>query len=48
MAHRIVDADETIVYLDGNVVMVWIAPATGRPVPLLTSSALHARDRLPG
>ena len=35
MAHRIVDAnDETIVYLDGNVVMVWIAPATGRPVPL--------------
>jgi len=35
MAHRIVDAkDASIVYLDGNLVMVWIDPATGRPVPL--------------
>jgi acyl-CoA thioester hydrolase len=35
IAHRIVDAkDEGVVYLDGNVVMVWIDPATGRPVPL--------------
>ena len=35
IAHRIVDAgDASIVYLDGNVVMVWIDPASGRPVPL--------------
>ena len=35
IAHRIVDAkDEAILYLDGNVVMVWIDPASGRPVPL--------------
>ena len=35
IAHRIVDAkDGTVVYLDGNVVMVWIDPANGRPVPL--------------
>jgi len=35
IAHRIVDAtEEGIVYLDGNVVMVWIDPATGRPVAL--------------
>jgi acyl-CoA thioester hydrolase len=41
MAHRIVDAkDQSIVYLDGNVVMVWIAPATGRPVPL--PDVIHA------
>ncbi len=35
IAHRIVDAvDATIVYLDGNVVMVWIDPSSGRPVAL--------------
>jgi acyl-CoA thioester hydrolase len=35
MAHRIVDVqDSAVVYLDGNVVMVWIDPATSKPVPL--------------
>lgn len=35
MAHRIVAAnDATLLYLDGNVVMVWIDPARGTPVPL--------------
>lgn len=35
IAHRIVDAkDGTVVYLDGNVVMVWVDPANARPVPL--------------
>lgn len=35
IAHRIVaDADPECVYADGEVVMVWIDPATGRSVPL--------------
>jgi len=35
IAHRIIDADDVnVLYLDGNVVMVWIDPAIGRPVPL--------------
>ena len=35
LAHRIVDAkDESVVYLDGNSVMVWIDTANARPVPL--------------
>lgn len=35
IAHRIVDAnDPSILYLDGNVVMVWIDPASGKSVPL--------------
>ncbi|MGN6519276.1 MAG: acyl-CoA thioesterase [Dokdonella sp.] len=35
IAHRIVDAsDDTLVYADGEVVMVWIDPAGGRSVPL--------------
>lgn len=35
IAHRIVDAkDESVLYMDGNVVMVWINPATGKSVPL--------------
>lgn len=35
IGHRIVDAkDETIVYADGEAVLVWIRPETGRPVPL--------------
>ncbi len=35
LAHRIVGADpsETL-YCDGNVVMVWVDPATGKPAPL--------------
>ncbi|HEX7917337.1 thioesterase family protein [Rudaea sp.] len=35
IAHRIVDArDKSVLYMDGNVVMVWIDPATGRSTPL--------------
>ena len=35
LAHRIVDAaDSQRLYSDGHVVMVWMNPATGKPVPL--------------
>ncbi|WP_243041406.1 acyl-CoA thioesterase [Dyella sedimenti] len=35
LAHRIVDADDTTrLYSDGKVVLVWMNPATGKPVPL--------------
>jgi acyl-CoA thioester hydrolase len=35
IAHRIVDAGKPdCLYCDGNVVMVWMNPATGKPVPL--------------
>lgn len=35
LAHRIVDADHgDALYSDGKVVMVWMNPATGKPVPL--------------
>jgi acyl-CoA thioester hydrolase len=35
IAHRLVDATDTgILYCDGHVVMVWMDPATGKPVPL--------------
>ncbi|HEY0178852.1 MAG TPA: thioesterase family protein [Dokdonella sp.] len=35
LAHRVVAArDRTTVYADGEVVMVWIDPASGRSVPL--------------
>lgn len=35
LAHRIVDADDrNVLYSDGNSVMVWVDPATGKPVPL--------------
>jgi len=35
IAHRIVDtADGKMLYCDGNVVMVWMDPATGKSVPL--------------
>jgi acyl-CoA thioester hydrolase len=35
IAHRIVDADDASrLYCDGHVVMVWMNPATGKPVPL--------------
>lgn len=35
IAHRLVDAtDAGILYCDGHVVMVWMDPATGKPVPL--------------
>jgi acyl-CoA thioester hydrolase len=34
IAHRIVDANNDALYSDGNVVLVWMDPATGKPVPL--------------
>lgn len=35
LAHRIVDADDgERLYCDGHVVLVWMNPATGKPVPL--------------
>jgi acyl-CoA thioester hydrolase len=35
VAHRIVDAaDRSVVYCDGNTVMVWVDNASGKPVPL--------------
>ncbi|WP_329740684.1 thioesterase family protein [Dyella sp. A6] len=35
IAHRLVDAEDSErLYCDGHVVMVWMDPATGRPVPL--------------
>jgi acyl-CoA thioester hydrolase len=35
IAHRIIDAaDATRLYSDGHVVMVWMNPTTGKPVPL--------------
>ncbi len=35
IGHRIVDAaDASRLYCDGRVVMVWMNPATGKPVPL--------------
>jgi acyl-CoA thioester hydrolase len=34
LAHRIVDANDDALYSDGKVVLVWMDPATGKPVPL--------------
>lgn len=35
LSHRVVDArDRDRLYSDGNVVMVWVDPATGKSVPL--------------
>lgn len=34
LAHRVVSADGARLYSDASVVMVWINPQTGRPVPL--------------
>lgn len=35
IAHRIVDASNiSVLYMDGNVVMVWIDPVTGKSTPL--------------
>jgi acyl-CoA thioester hydrolase len=34
IAHRIVNANDGGLYSDGKVVMVWMDPATGKPVPL--------------
>jgi acyl-CoA thioester hydrolase len=38
VAHRIVDAaDHARLYSDGRVVLVWMDPASGKPVPLPTA-----------
>lgn len=38
ISHRIVDAeDKACLYADGNVVLVWIDPTTGKSVPLPSS-----------
>lgn len=37
LAHRIVDANDDALYSDGKVVLVWMDPTTGKPVPLPTS-----------
>ena len=34
LAHRIVDTGNDALYSDGKVVLVWMDPATGKPVPL--------------
>lgn len=34
LAHRIVDANDDALYSDGKVVLVWMDPTTGKPVPL--------------
>ncbi|MFC5435441.1 acyl-CoA thioesterase [Rhodanobacter umsongensis] len=46
IAHRIVDAaDASRLYSDGHVVMVWMNPATGKPVPLPESIRVAAAGR---
>lgn len=43
LAHRIVDADDTHrLYCDGNVVLVWMNPATGKPITLPAAIRLAA------
>jgi acyl-CoA thioester hydrolase len=34
IGHRIASADGEMLYADGHVVMVWIDPKSGRPIPL--------------
>ncbi len=47
VAHRMVDAnDHDCVYCDGNVVAVWVSPATGKPVPLPDAVRASIRDAL--
>ena len=46
IGHRIVDAEDTDrLYSDGHVVMVWMDPATGKPVPLPQSIREAAGER---
>jgi acyl-CoA thioester hydrolase len=48
IAHRIVVAsDPQTLYCDGRVVMVWIDPATGKPVPLPPSVRQAAQPASP-
>ena len=45
LAHRIVDTgDPARLYSDGRVVLVWMNPASGRPVPL-PAAVRSATDR---
>lgn len=47
IAHRIVDEDDvSCVYADGEAVMVWIDPASGRSIPL--PDAVRAAIQSPG
>ncbi|MEO8999332.1 MAG: thioesterase family protein [Rhodanobacter sp.] len=49
LAHRIVDADDANrLYSDGHVVMVWMNPATGKPVPLPTAIRAVAAGHVGG
>ncbi len=34
LGHRITSADGSRLHSDGSVVMVWVNPATGKPIPL--------------
>lgn len=43
IAHRIASADDDTLYSDGNVVLVWMDPATGKPVSLPESIRDAAR-----
>ncbi|KRA36028.1 thioesterase [Rhodanobacter sp. Root627] len=48
IAHRMVDAgDPQTLYCDGRVVMVWIDPSTGKPVPLPPSVRQAAQHPAP-
>lgn len=48
IAHRIVAADDAaVLYADGDVVMVWIDPASGRPVPLPDAIRQACSDQSP-
>jgi acyl-CoA thioester hydrolase len=49
ISHRIVDAtDAGVLYCDGHVVMVWMNPATGKPVPLPATIRAAAGDDIRG
>lgn len=49
LAHRIVDTnDDTQLYCDGHVVMVWMNPATGKPVALPASVRAAAAAPIAG
>lgn len=48
IAHRIIDAaDPTCLYSDGQVVMVWVNPATGKSAALPDSIRAAAADSAP-
>ena len=45
IGHRIVSEDDTVLYADGHVVMVWIDRAGGKPIllPDAVRAALHEK-----